>query len=264
MLIKEFRVTLPVTVPEYQVGQLHAVAEASKNETGGGDGVEVLKNEPYVDHPKFGNGQYTYKIYHLKHKVPGWVRALAPAGALELHEEAWNSFPYCKTVLTNPDYMKEGMTLTISSWHKADRGQLENVHDLNAAQLEKREIIPIDIANDPINPSDYKEEFDPKKYNKPRGPLTGNWKEACDPVMTCYKLVEIEFKWRFIQGKVEQFIADAERKVFTNFHRQVFCSHYMWADMTMDDIRAIEDKTKKELDEQRAQAGIRGTTDQNY
>ena len=45
------------------------------------------------------------------------------------------------------------MTLTISSWHKADRGQLENVHELTPAQLEKREIIPIDIANDTINPS---------------------------------------------------------------------------------------------------------------
>ena len=33
MLIKEFRVILPMTVEEYQVAQLYAVAEASKNET---------------------------------------------------------------------------------------------------------------------------------------------------------------------------------------------------------------------------------------
>ena len=32
---------------QYQVGQLYSVAETSKNETGGGEGVEVLKNEPY-------------------------------------------------------------------------------------------------------------------------------------------------------------------------------------------------------------------------
>ena len=38
MLIKEFRVILPMTVEEYQVAQLYAVAEASKNETGGGEG----------------------------------------------------------------------------------------------------------------------------------------------------------------------------------------------------------------------------------
>ena len=89
MIIKEYRVTLPMTVEEYQVAQLYSVAEASKNETGGGEGVEVLKNEPYdgdqrlsywlsiYDCPlgvpllngKFKSGQYTYKIYHLHSKV---------------------------------------------------------------------------------------------------------------------------------------------------------------------------------------------------
>ena len=55
------------------VAQLYAVAEASKNETGGGEGVEVLKNEPYDNVPllngKFTKGQYTYKIYRLESKV---------------------------------------------------------------------------------------------------------------------------------------------------------------------------------------------------
>ena len=73
MIIKEYRVTLPMTVDEYQVAQLYSVAEASKNETGGGEGVEVLKNEPYENVPllngKFTSGQYTYKIYHLASKV---------------------------------------------------------------------------------------------------------------------------------------------------------------------------------------------------
>jgi phosphatidylinositol transfer protein alpha isoform len=45
------------------------VAEASKNETGGGEGVEVIKNEPFSNFPllagKFSKGQYTYKIYHF-------------------------------------------------------------------------------------------------------------------------------------------------------------------------------------------------------
>ena len=40
-----------------------------------------------------------------------------------------------------------------------------------------------------------------------------------------------------------------ERRIFTNFHRMVFCWMDKWFGLTMDDIRAIEDKTKKELDE---------------
>lgn len=49
---------------QYQVGQLYAVAEASKNETGGGEGVEVIVNEPYEKDGE--KGQYTHKIYHLQ------------------------------------------------------------------------------------------------------------------------------------------------------------------------------------------------------
>ena len=69
------------------MAQLYAVAEASKNETGGGEGVEVLKNEPYDNVPllngKFTKGQYTYKIYRLASKVPGWIKMIAPTGRAE-------------------------------------------------------------------------------------------------------------------------------------------------------------------------------------
>lgn len=61
---------------------------ASKNSTGGGEGVEVLKNEPYEKPNE--KGQYTHKIYRLASRVPGWVRAVAPAGALDLYEEVIN------------------------------------------------------------------------------------------------------------------------------------------------------------------------------
>lgn len=46
------------------MGQLYAVAETSKNETGGGEGVEVLENKPYEQDGE--KGQYTHKIYHLQ------------------------------------------------------------------------------------------------------------------------------------------------------------------------------------------------------
>ena len=33
-------------------------------------------------------------------KVPKMIRALAPKGSLEIHEEAWNCYPYCRTVIS--------------------------------------------------------------------------------------------------------------------------------------------------------------------
>ena len=241
------------------------MAEASKNETGGGEGVEVRRNEPFQDHPllggKFSKGQYTYKVYHLQSKVPGIVKLIAPKGSLEIHEEAWNAYPYCKTILTNPDYMKSGFFICIESMHCADAGNQENVHELPPEKLHKREVIRIDIANDRIPPADYREATDPTRFksNKTgRGPLSGNWIKTSDPVMTCYKLVTCEFKWLGLQTKVESFIQKSERRLFTNFHRELFCWIDRWHGMTIQDIRDIEEKTKQELDDLRKKAGIRG------
>jgi len=267
MLIKEYRVTMPLSVEEYQVAQLYAVAEASKNETGGGEGVEVLKNEPYDNVPllngKFCKGQYTYKIYRLASKVPGWIKMLAPAGSLEIHEEAWNAYPYCKTVLSNPGYMKDNFYIVVETYHMADKGESENVHELDAKKLKERTVVNIDIANDHVDSNDYKADEDPKRYKSEktgRGPLEGkDWKNSVAPVMTAYKLVTVQFKWWGLQTKVEDFIHKTQRRVFTNFHRQLFCWTDRWHGMTMEDIRALEDETKRKLDEEREKGEIRGT-----
>jgi hypothetical protein len=177
MLIKEFRIILPLTLEEYHIGQLWSVAQASKNETGGGDGVEVVVNEPR-DHEGH-SGQYTEKIFHLENKVPRMMRALAPKGSLEVNESAINAFPYIKTTITNPLYMKDNFFLIIESRHfENDRGKQENVHGLSADDLKKREVITIDIANDPFDPRDYKEEWDPRIFKSEktgRGPLKPDW-----------------------------------------------------------------------------------------
>lgn len=67
-LSKPNKQNAPLFSVQYQVGQLYAVAEASKNETGGGEGVEVITNEPYEENGE--KGQYTHKIYHLQTYAP--------------------------------------------------------------------------------------------------------------------------------------------------------------------------------------------------
>lgn len=265
MLIKEYRVVLPLSVDEYQVGQLYSVAEASKNETGGGEGIEVIKNEPFDNYPllgdKYKKGQYTYKIYHLQSKVPAFIRILAPKGAFEIHEEAWNAYPYCRTVITNPNFMKDNFVIIIETLHYPDRGDQENVHELPLEKLKNREVVKIDIANDYVASYDYKEQEDPKKFvskKTGRGPLNGNWIAKAEPVMTCYKLVTVEFKWFGLQTRVENYIQKSEQRLFTVFHRQLFCWLDRWHGMTMDNIREIEEKTKEELDRQRKTGEVRG------
>ncbi|XP_076473097.1 phosphatidylinositol transfer protein beta isoform-like [Babylonia areolata] len=303
--IWEYRICLPMKVEEYHIAQLWSVAEASKNETGGGEGLEVLVNEPFdVDAnqyvppepliaggQEYKKGQYTRKIYYLSSKVPGWIRVLAPKGSLSVHEEAWNAYPYCRTVISNPDYMKKNFYICIESFHAPDRGQQENVHQLPSIDLEKREVHHIDIADNSLLPrSDYKKEWDPTLYqfksdkypDEKRGPLSGtvgqtsqevvktpqgkvcgqqgSWSKTQEPVMCCYKLVRVLFKWWGLQTRVEKFIMKQEKRIFNNFHRQVFCWMDKWYGLTMEDIRKIEDDTKAELDTQRAKGEVRGIT----
>ncbi|KAJ1652525.1 hypothetical protein IWQ61_007159 [Dispira simplex] len=250
--IREYRIVNNCTVEEYQVAQLYAVAQASKNETGGGEGVEVLKNEPYEN--EMGKGQYTYKIYHLASKLPSYISKLAPASSLLLYEEAWNGYPYCKTVLTNP-FMGKNFKIIYETLHVGDdRGQKENALDAPPEVLKQRKVVPIDIANDKVDK--YKADEDPtlfKSEKSNRGPLQGNWIDTAEPVMTCYKLVTAEFVWFGMQTLVESFIHKVVHQLFTNFHRQLFCWTDQWYGMTIEDIRALEAKTATELEELRKQ-----------
>ena len=75
MLIKEYRIPLPLTVDEYRIAQLYMIAKKSKQESKGADsgsGVEILVNEPYTDGPGAGGnqtGQYTHKVWSLSQYV---------------------------------------------------------------------------------------------------------------------------------------------------------------------------------------------------
>lgn len=92
------------------------------------------------------------------------------------------------------------------------------------------QVVKIDIANDPVSSGDYKPSEDPTKFKSEktgRGPLTGCWVDAVDPVMTCYKLVTCEFKWFGLQTRVENFIQKSERRLFTVFHRWVECCCFL-------------------------------------
>jgi len=269
MIVKEYRVVLPMSVEEYQVGQLWSVAEASKAETGGGEGVEVLKNEPFCDKPllegKFDRGYYTSKIYHLQSKVPTLIRKIAPKGSLAIHEEAWNAYPYCRTILTNPDYMKDKFYVKVETIHLPDNGTTENAHGLTTEELARREVVMINIANDRefLNAADIQENTRPSTFQSQktgRGPLIGNWKEEVKPVMCAYKLVTVYFKWFGFQSMVENFSHTQYPRLFSKFHREVFCWIDNWIELTMVDIRRIEEEARKELEEARKTGKVRGMT----
>lgn len=263
MLIKEYRIPLPLTVEEYRIAQLYMIAKKSREESSGeGSGVEILINEPYEDGPG-GKGQYTQKIYHVGSHLPGWFKSLLPKSALTVSEEAWNAYPYTKTRYTCP--FVEKFSLEIETYYFADNGHQENVFNLSGSDLKNRTIDLIDVVKDQLYGADYVKEEDPKLFISQkcnRGPLADTWLDdyweevqgkqqplpSGKSLMCAYKLCKVEFRYWGMQTKLEKFIHDvALRKTMLRAHRQAWAWQDEWYGLTMDDIREIEKQTQLAL-----------------
>ncbi|GFS22855.1 phosphatidylinositol transfer protein beta isoform, partial [Elysia marginata] len=59
-------------------------------------------------------------------KLPRLMQKLAPKGVWALGEHSWNVFPYCRTIVTNPLYMKDNFYAVIDSYYAADNGTSDN------------------------------------------------------------------------------------------------------------------------------------------
>uniref|UniRef100_A0A8C4XQP3 Phosphatidylinositol transfer protein membrane associated 1 n=1 Tax=Falco tinnunculus TaxID=100819 RepID=A0A8C4XQP3_FALTI len=236
-----------------------APQKKSREESSGeGSGVEILANRPYADGPG-GSGQYTHKVYHVGSHIPSWFRALLPKAALQVEEESWNAYPYTRTRYTCP--FVEKFSIEIETYYRPDAGQQTNVFNLSAAEKRQRILDTIDIVRDPISPGEYKPEEDPKLYHSAktgRGPLGDDWLEAATggPLMCAYKLCKVEFRYWGMQSKIEQFIHDVGlRKVMLRAHRQAWCWQDEWTDLTMEDIRQLEEETARMLAQKMAKCG---------
>ncbi|XP_012231454.1 protein retinal degeneration B isoform X4 [Linepithema humile] len=275
MLIKEYRIPLPLTVEEYRIAQLYMIAKKSREESkGAGSGVEILENEPYTDGPG-GSGQYTHKLYHVGSHLPGWLKSLLPKSALITKEEAWNAYPYTKTRFTCP--FVEKFYVEIETYYFPDDGHQENVFNLSGSDYRNRIVDVIDIVKDQPYGADYLKEEDPKLYvseKSGRGPLEDTWLEdywadvegkqqptpSGKSLMCAYKLCRVEFRYWGMQTKLEKFIHDvALRKVMVRAHRQAWAWQDEWIGLTMEDIREIERQTQLAL---QRKMGLSDSTDE--
>ncbi|XP_016835078.1 membrane-associated phosphatidylinositol transfer protein 2 isoform X10 [Cricetulus griseus] len=264
MIIKEYRIPLPLTVEEYRIAQLYMIQKKSRNETHGqGSGVEILENRPYTDGPG-GSGQYTHKVYHVGMHIPGWFRSILPKAALRVVEESWNAYPYTRTRFTCP--FVEKFSIDIETFYKTDTGENDDVFSLSPG--EKNQLITdiIDIVKDPVPPSEYKTEEDPKLFQSVkthRGPLSDNWieeyKKRLLPIMCAYKLCKVEFRYWGMQSKIERFIHDTGlRRVMVRAHRQAWCWQDEWYGLNIENIRELEREVQLMLSRKMAQFAEEG------
>lgn len=147
VVLREFRIPMPMSVEEYQTAQLYMTAKSTRMEADRENGakVEVLKNE-LCEHPQYGKGQFTLKVYHMHNKLPGWLRALVPKKKAVLREESYNCYPHIETTLTLDMFSK--FKVVIRSEHRDGQTDADNVHNLSKKELKTRTVEYVDIAMD--------------------------------------------------------------------------------------------------------------------
>lgn len=288
MIIKEFRIIIPQSVEEYQIGQLYTIQKKSRLESvGAGSGVEIIENKPYESQKE--KGQYTLKVYHVDERLPAGLKTLSkllfPKSALLFEEESWNCYPYTRTKYRHK--MFKGFNIDIESKYLPDYGQSDNVFNLSKSELNSRSVGKtlyslsiffllnrifkeyIDIVNDPINPAEYKPEEDPLTFvsaKTNRGPLPTNWldelkknantKEASTIVnkkpiryMCSYKLCRIECAIWGCQSRLERGISESVlRSMIQISHRQAWCWQDEYIDLSIEDVRKLERETQLYLE----------------
>ncbi|XP_047214858.1 cytoplasmic phosphatidylinositol transfer protein 1-like [Girardinichthys multiradiatus] len=243
MLMKEYRICMPLTVEEYRIGQLYMISKHSHEQSERGEGVEVVQNEPYED-PEHGSGQFTEKRIYLNNKLPSWARAVVPK-VFYVTEKAWNYYPYTITEYTCSFLPK--FSIHIESKYEDNKGNNDNIFGSEPEEKET-ELCFVDIAYDDIPERHYKESEDLRHFKSKktdRGSLQEGWISAQDPIMCSYKLVTVKFEVWGLQTRVEQFVHKVIRDVLLLGHRQAFAWVDEWVDMTMEEVREYERATQE-------------------
>ncbi|EJW04480.1 hypothetical protein EDEG_01297 [Edhazardia aedis USNM 41457] len=245
---KEYRIVMPITTQKYNICQLYTVAALSKSESTGDTSIKIVENKDY-DHEVLGHCRKTHKILNLNSKVPYIIRKCMPSNdALKLVETAYNAYPKCSTTYTNKYFNENTFKMTVNSVHVDGVDFQDNINEMPANIWKNTKVDYIDIAVDgeyEVKPSDY------ISQKAKIGPLHKGWiedfKKQNIPLMTCYKQVSIEincFGLGWLVNEVEKQL----RKIFATSHQQMFCQMDDWYDLTIEDIRKIEEETKKLLD----------------
>ncbi|XP_006803049.1 cytoplasmic phosphatidylinositol transfer protein 1b [Neolamprologus brichardi] len=223
MLMKEYRICMPLTVDEYRIGQLYMISKHSCEQSGGGEGVEVVRNEP-DNHPKYGAGQLTEKRIYLSSKLPSWVKAFVPR-FFYITEKAWNFYPYTITEYSVSFLPK--FSIRIETRFENNNGDNDNVFGDKPTPAEN--VCFLDILSDPIPEKHYKESEDLSLWQSSktgRGPLEKGWRDSHKPVMCSYKRVECSFEVYGFQTRTEEFIHRVRSDSFP------LCSFHCYCNVT--------------------------------
>lgn len=153
MITVEYRLPLPLSLSEYNRALRYVVARVAESTSGEhpGEGVEIQLSEPFACGTVAGmasGGMHTVKSLKFRSRLPALLRRVVPNTVTEIVEESWFSdgeASRCKTVYRNP-FLGDRFKLCIESNHVEGVCTEENAVGLEGEDLERREVILLDIA----------------------------------------------------------------------------------------------------------------------
>ena len=243
MKLKEYRICMPMTLEEFQIGQVYTIARSTF-----GQGIEILKSEPCED-PVHGKGHYTEKKIHLSARLPSFIRNFTPSNFYAI-SKSWDYLSYTLTEYTTPLINK--FSARIETRNEENAGTTENVMNLSEKEIAQRQVDLIDIATEKVSEAKYKEDEDPTKFQSSktkRGPLSEGWRDNTSPMICSYKVLRVNYDVWMLQGKVEAHVASQLRDFILLAHRQTFAWMDEWYGMTMEEVRAYEKEMKEKTNE---------------
>jgi len=255
MLVKEYRICMPITVEEYKIGQLYMIAKHSAEQSQKGEGVEVVENRPHED-PEHGQGQFTEKRIYISSKLPAWLKSFVPR-IFYVTEKAWNYYPFTITEYSCSFIPK--FSVNILTKYEDNNGSTENCLNLDCETLAARQVDFVDIAMDACAPHHYREQEDLTQFTSqktPRGPLQEGWREDTKPIMCSYKLVDVRFDMMYLmQARIEEFVHKTIREILLVGHRQAVAWIDEWFGMSLQDVRDYENKMQEETNQKVCEKG---------
>ena len=159
-----------------------------------------------------------------------------------LHEESWNAYPYCRTIVTNPSYMKDSFRVILETIHLPDRGSDPNPLDRTyIGHSEEIDITGPKAKKLPENLGEPSAHMVMLNGGNRRGPLRGpGWVSRAKPVMTCYKQITVVCEFGFLTNTLEREIMNYYREIFLAFHQKVWLSIGHWIPLTLEQVRKAE------------------------
>ena len=247
MQITEYKIKLPFSVDEAQIGSIFTQMEARKEL----DGVKVKHDTPFSgfnQYPGFelyDSGRYTYIEYKANNKemserIPDWLLSMFQLPEeMIIHQETWDNFPYILTVTTMPGFFKQNFHTIVESYYGTSDSPPIHENYQTKLGLKKHAAVNIDIANDKID--DYEEGKDPTKCKTGKGPLTSDWQSGEGPFSTVYQTASVNCSLDVdLFNVAEGMMAKTAEQEIIKYFKSLYCFSGEWTKLSLEEVKAMD------------------------